>query len=78
MNVRAKFKVTKVELSEGGAAVELTPVTGGSSENEKFYKYTPGGSITLRTINREAAAQFEPGREMYVDFVSADPAKANQ
>lgn len=73
MSVRAKFRVTKVEHSEGDAHVaHLSPVTTGSDENKAFYKWTPGGSITLSTINAEAAAQFVPGKEMYVDFTQAD------
>lgn len=71
--VRAKFKVQSVTKAEGGAnRVELRPVTGGSPENEQFYKWTPGGSIDLQTVNEAAAAQFEPGAQFYVDFIKAD------
>ena len=32
----------------------------------------PGGQIQLGTINPDAAAQFVPGRQFYVDFTPAD------
>ncbi len=70
---RAKFKVTEVTEREGGGhEVKLLPVTGGSPENESFYKWTPGGNISLGTINEEAAKQFKPGKEFYVDFTPAE------
>lgn len=73
MSVRAKMKCEEVELQadgEGGL-VKLSPVTSGSHENEQFYKYTPGGSLTLSTINGAAMQQFELGREYYVDITPA-------
>ena len=72
MSVRAKFTVKSVTHYQNGANVLLEPVTGGSKENESFYKYTPGGKIELSTINPEAAKQFVPGKEMYVDFSPAE------
>lgn len=69
---RAKFKVTEVIERDGGSLeVKLLPVTSGSPENENFYKWTPSGSISLSTINEEAAKQFKPGKEFYVDFTPA-------
>ncbi|OUM00570.1 hypothetical protein [Variovorax sp. JS1663] len=74
--VRAKFKVQSVTESEGGLkTANLSPVTSGSSENDKFFKWTPGGQIQLGTINPDAAAQFVPGRQFYVDFTPADEAQ---
>ncbi len=71
--VRAKFKVQSVTESEGGLkTANLSPVTSGSPENEKFFKWTPGGQIQLGTINLDAAEQFRPGRQFYVDFTPAD------
>lgn len=71
--VRAKFKVHSVTESEGGLkTATLHPVVGGSPENEKFFKYTPGGQINLGTINPAAAEQFVPGRQFYVDFTAAE------
>lgn len=74
--VRAKFKVTKTEQTESSGqlltTVHLSPVISGSPENEKFYKYTPAGGMTLGTVNIEAAKHFVPGREFYVDFTPAE------
>ncbi len=72
MGVRAKFKVVSVTESEGGnKSVKLQPVTGGSPENESFFKWTPYGEINMGTINQEAAEQFKPGQQFYVDFTPA-------
>jgi hypothetical protein len=79
MTVRAKFKVMTVtdtydaERNQRVAQVSLMPVMSGSAENEAFYRWTPGGNITLGTINEAAAKEFIPGREFYVDFTPADP-----
>ncbi len=69
--VRAKFKVEEVTQSTQGHSVRLTPVSGGSLENEQFFKWTPWGEIKIGTINAEAAAQFTPGTQFYVDFTPA-------
>lgn len=79
MSVRAKFKVHMKNDTEGsGTTVYLVPVVGGSSENEQFYKYTPGGQIQLSTINDGAAAEFEVGKEYYVDFLLAEAAPVEE
>lgn len=73
--IRAKFVVqtgSKVASDDGGGRVQLLPVVSGSSENEKFYKLTPGGEISLSTINQSAFDAFEEGKEYYVDFTPAD------
>jgi hypothetical protein len=76
--VRAKFTVQSVtpngatDPKEKGSTVSLLPVTGGSKENEEFYKWTPGGNILLSTINEEAASQFVVGKSFFVDFSPAD------
>lgn len=72
MTVRAKFRCNEVKLSEHGAEVTLRPVVGNSDENARFYKATPGGQIQLSTINEQAASQFKPGRDYYIDFTPAD------
>lgn len=67
MAVRAKFIVQgKTEN-----VVVLYAVTGGSKENEGFWKYTPAGSIKLHIDNPAALEQFEQGKEYYVDFAPA-------
>lgn len=72
MTVRAKFKCTEVTITEYGKKVTLVPVTGGSKENETFFKWTPYGKLEMGTVNDEAAAQFEPGKEYYIDFTKAE------
>lgn len=79
--VRAKMKVDSVEgccriegsdiVKEGGT-VRLSPVINGSPENESFYRYTPGGTLVLSTINQEAFEQFSLGQEFYIDIHSAE------
>jgi hypothetical protein len=70
--VRAKFKCTEISQTEYGERIKLTPVTGGSPENDQFFKWTPGGQIEIGTINPEAAKQFEVGKSFYVDFTLAE------
>ena len=70
--VRAKFKCDFVQKFEDTAIVSLLPVTNGSEENKKFYKWTPGGSIGLNVVSHETANRFVPGKEYYVDFTEAE------
>lgn len=66
---RAKFRVTTVtQYDNGTVTAELKAVVGGSPENSAFFKWTPSATINMTTMNLEAAQQFVPGREMYVDF----------
>ncbi len=74
MSVRAKMRVgsmTPYEGEGGGGTVNLVPVAGGSPENDEFYRWTPGGSVQLGTVNQLAYDQFAIGREFYVDFTPA-------
>lgn len=78
MTVRAKFKVQSItttahwQKDKGHVGtVRLTPVVGDSEENKLFYEATPAGAIEIGTINQQALAQFEIGREFYVDFTPA-------
>ena len=72
MIVRAKFRVESVTKDSFGHSFKLVPVSHGSPENEAFYKQTPGGSMTLSTVNPAIADQFIPDAEFYVDFTKAD------
>ncbi len=77
MAVRAKFTVssvadTRYSKDHSVHVVKLTPVYGGSEENDKFFSSTPCGSIELQTVSPEAAKQFEPGKEYYIDFTLAE------
>lgn len=70
--VRAKMVCnTNREMGDGCFEVVLYPVTGGSDENAKYYKYTPGGECKLSILNEAAAKQFEVGKEYYVTFEQA-------
>ncbi|MEO7959869.1 MAG: hypothetical protein ABIW76_24585 [Fibrobacteria bacterium] len=72
--VRAKFYVTeRVEYPNSLFGVKMSPVINGSPENGEFFKWTPAGSLELKTINASAAVRFEVGKEFYVDFTPADP-----
>lgn len=87
--VRAKFQVhavseprkinqwlnaTKTTGEADVVDIQMSPVSGGSEENEKFFASTPGGVLTLTTVNKDAAAMFEQGKEYYVDFTPAEKA----
>jgi len=66
--VRAKFHCHSVLDNGPGKTIELAPVYSGSDENKQFFAATPGGSVHLYCVNPDAAAQFKPGTEFYVDF----------
>lgn len=70
--VRAKFKCESKTTTESGISVKLTPVVGGSEENESFFKWTPFGSLEMGLLNPDTAATFEPGKSYYVDLTPAD------
>lgn len=72
MSVRAKFKVQANHEEGDTATITLLPVYSGSEENKEFFRYTPGGLITLNVVNQAAAVQFKVGKEFYVDFTPAD------
>ena len=72
MTIRAKFKCTKLTITEGGSTIELSPVTTGSEENKEFFKYTPFGSINIGSINPQVSKELEVGKEFYVDFTKAN------
>ena len=74
MSVRAKFRVdSKTEVAPGGLFnIRMLPVTTGSEENKEFYKWTPGGELTLSTVNGAAAADLQVGKEYYLDISLAE------
>lgn len=71
MSVRAKMKVDEKAETTYGYRLKLTAVYGDNPENKAFFKATPSASIEMATINKDAADQFEVGKEYYVDFTSA-------
>ncbi|PZV19180.1 MAG: hypothetical protein DCF22_00500 [Leptolyngbya sp.] len=77
MSIRAKFQCESKEhdtIDPSHGNVTLRAVYAGSEENEKFFNLTPAASISLATLNPEAFAQFEPGKQYYVDFTQAEEA----
>lgn len=70
-NVLAKFTVESITHYITSGEVFLKPVTGGSQENEDFWKYTPAGEIRLHIDNPAAMAVFKPGMCFYVSFMPA-------
>jgi hypothetical protein len=64
--VQCKFKCIYKRDENGGAFVQLDPVTTGSRENEEFFHYTPYGKFEMGTINPDAADQFQVGKEYII------------
>lgn len=70
--IRCKFRLDSItHTAQYGANVKFSPVTGGSEENKKFFKYTPGGTLEFNTVNEEAIAGLKLGGEYYLDIVPA-------
>ena len=67
---RAKFVCVSVTDNGDSKSVVLTPVTGGSSEDKSFWKWTPSGKIEMSVLNPDV--KFEPKKTYYVDFTEAD------
>ncbi len=44
---------------------EFFAVTGGSAENDEFFKYTPYGSLKIGLYKENT---FQPGKEYYIDI----------
>lgn len=72
MTVRAKFVVESIERIAHGSlethTIKMRAVTGGTPENESFWRWTPSGQIILQCTNPEASEQLTLGGEFYVDF----------
>jgi hypothetical protein len=72
MSVRAKFKcIENRDTGDNGANIRLEAVYGNGDpnhENSQFFKWTPSGTVNMGVVNASAAAQFEVGKEYYVDF----------
>lgn len=77
MAVRAKFicNVVEAEQYQGEDAFKVvlnaTTPHNADGDMEKFWKYTPSGSLELRTVNKMAADQFERGKYYYIDITEA-------
>lgn len=74
MSVRCKFKVNTIEHHDGnGVTIKMSPTTSAdpNSENAKFWKWTPGGSLVFNCVNPDAIKQLELGKEYYLDISPA-------
>ena len=58
--------------NDDGVVLSFNVVTTGSDENKQFFKFTPGGLLQFYTVNAQAAAQFELGKEYYLDITPAE------
>ena len=75
MSVRIKV-VCNTKQTYGGdnwtsTNLVFSPVYTGSEENKQFFAATPGGTCQFYTVNPTATAQFEIGKEYYIDFTPA-------
>jgi len=55
--------------------LHLSPVYGNGDpnhENSKFWAASPGGKLELNCVNPQAIAEFELGKEYYIDFHKAE------
>lgn len=69
--VRAKFEcISKTNEGETNRAL-FRVVTDGSKENDKFFKFTPGGELNLFVVSNETAESFIEGKFYYVDISPA-------
>lgn len=79
-HMRAKMRITKIELHEGGQeTVHMVPVAkstaypaDGTDEDNTYAKFSPSGSLSLTIANPALRGKFSPGRTFYVDFTPAD------
>jgi hypothetical protein len=81
MSVRAKFRLQskKTYAVYGGQGystnAELTFSAIGADEvpeNQRFHKYTPGGTLTINIDNPSAVEFFEANPIVYLDFTAAE------
>ena len=72
MATRVKVVCNYKNSQPGWNQLAFSPVVTGSEENKRFFAATPGGQFSFYTINDEAAAQFEMGKEYYFDIFAAD------
>jgi hypothetical protein len=70
MTVRAKMYVTEVAKTTNGDRVKLQAVCRGE-DNKVWSKFTPNANFEMHCLNPEATAQFEVGKEYFVDFTPA-------
>lgn len=71
MGTRAKFILEEKAEFTGGYRLRFRAVHSGSPENERFFHYTPNGSLEMQVVKQEVADQFKVGQEYYLDLSPA-------
>lgn len=78
MKMRAKLKVSSVEIFEHSERVKMSAVgkkdgysDGGLDENNTFAEFTPLAELDMQITNPELKGKFKPGQEFYADFTAA-------
>lgn len=74
-DMRAKFKLQSVEVSEYGEKLKFSAITGNSPEDNSYSKYTPSAQLEMTVTNPDLHGKFKPGQSFYVDFTRADVPK---
>lgn len=76
MGVRAKFRLDEMTVSKSGTeemrSYKFNPVSGPSDEDKQFWRWSPGGQLTLNCVNPAVWPQFEIGKSYYLDFIPAE------
>ncbi|PJK29976.1 hypothetical protein [Minwuia thermotolerans] len=72
MKIRARFTIDEKIEKRDGWEIKASPVVGNSEENERFFRFTPYGALSLGLVNPETAAQLAVGQTYNVDFTPAD------
>ena len=80
MSVRAKFYVSAIQpsIQEQPEAVSRVITFGAvcrGAANREWSSATPSGSLTMTVRNDAAIAQFEVGKEYYLDFTPPSPSR---
>lgn len=77
--MRAKLRVSKVELFEGSDRVTMNAVCrsegypeDGSDEDNTFARFTPDAELSMAITNPDLLSKIRPGELYYVDFTPVE------
>ena len=68
MEGKLRCKMECTVANEASGEVVLQAVVDGSPENEKFFEFTPSGTLSFYSMNQN----LEAGKEYYIDISIAD------
>jgi hypothetical protein len=71
MSVRAKFRVESIEGNQIKMSTVYEPDAEKDTENARFTKATPWGTLAMGIDNPAALEQFKVGGYVYADFTEA-------